>query len=264
VSTTKSIKLSLSNTVINCRIIGDGNQNAICFHGFGQDGSVFQPILQSQPDLTLYSIDLPFHGRSTVQDPTKSLTPAQVGALAEQLLIQCKIDEFAILAFSIGARLVLPIVDRFGSRVTSIALISPDGIAPNFWYQVATKYRASRFVFKLIMQNFHTVHSANKLFRVMRLIDSEKNVTVERAVSSAKQAERVYYCWTYLRKLTLNIQKVSELAMGHNFCVKVIAGKYDKIIPAIKLEKAVGGLRNVDYVELSAGHFDLISRFAEV
>ena len=262
-SNTKAVEISSSNTLLNCRIFGDGAKSAICFHGFGQDGTAFLPVLDAQPNYRLYSFDLPFHGKSTIRNFNLFLTAEEICSLVEQLLNEYRIGKFSILAFSIGAKFVFPIAERFASKIDYIGLLAPDGLQMNILYKIATINAFSRTMFRFAMKNPVFVKSGLKLLRFVHLVDPETSNLVEKSTSSLRQGERVYYSWVYLRKLKPDIKLLADLANKNGFDLEIVAGKNDKIISEMKLAKAIKGLRNVRLISLQARHDNVIRKYAD-
>lgn len=243
--------------------MGEGAKSVICFHGFGQDGSAFLPVLDAQPDFILYSFDLPFHGRSTIHDFNSCLTAEEICSMVDQLLKEHRIGKFSILAFSIGAKFVFPIAEKFASKIDYIGLLAPDGLQMSFWYKMATINAFSRTIFRFVVKNPAVVKSGIKMLRFVHLIDAETYSLVEKSTSSVRQGERVYYSWVYLRKLKPDINLLADLAKKNSFDIEIVTGKNDKIISEMKLAKAIKGLRNVQLISVQARHDNMIRKYAD-
>ena len=82
----KDIKIIITNAEFNCKVLGNGAKNIIAFHGFGQDGNSFLPIVSKNPEYTIYSIDLPFHGETIIHNSSLCLRHLEVIELVQKLI----------------------------------------------------------------------------------------------------------------------------------------------------------------------------------
>lgn len=259
----KDIKISITNAEFNCRILGNGAKNVIAFHGFGQDGNSFLPVTIKNPEYTIYSVDLPFHGKTKITDPSLSLSNREVIELVQKLLDLFAIKRFSLLGFSIGAKLLYPALERFYSIVDNVWLLAPDGITVNFWYRTATKNRLMRYLFRIILNYPQILKQLGNGFKSINLIDKRTLIFVLKSIDTKEKREQIFYLWTYLRKLNLNRDMLSKVLNKSNIFVLFILGEKDHIIPKSKVAPLFGKIHNSKAVTLSCGHQKLIGYFAE-
>src|SRR4030043_232029 len=87
---------------------GKGNHPLVFFHGFGQDHTIYVPILQSlAADYEIYVFDLYFHGKSEWAGEERPLEKDEWKATFRLFLDYYPIDSFSIVGFSLGAKFAL-------------------------------------------------------------------------------------------------------------------------------------------------------------
>lgn len=259
----KDIKISITNAEFNCRVLGNGEKNVIAFHGFGQDGNSFLPVAIKIPEYTIYSFDLPFHGETKFQDPSHFLTNQEVVELIKKLTDLIAIERFSLIGFSIGAKLLFPVLEKFYSRVENVWLLAPDGIKINLWYRVATGTRLMRYLFRSILNNPQMVKRFGNWIQFINLLDKKTLFFALKSIDTKNKRDQVYYIWTCLRKLHLNPGRTSELVNKSNISVLFILGEKDLLIPESKIIPLSGNLKNSKIVTLTCGHQKLIEYFAD-
>ncbi|MBS1782953.1 MAG: hypothetical protein JSS78_07790, partial [Bacteroidetes bacterium] len=76
--------------------IGSGKRLLLCFHGYGNNASLFIPFQKYlSNDFTILSIDLPHHGRSKWTDG-HLLHRHELKQLVETLMVQSNTSKFSL------------------------------------------------------------------------------------------------------------------------------------------------------------------------
>src|SRR5690349_23491442 len=97
---------------------GNGKHPLLVFHGFGQDHTLYVPLLKSlSPRYTLYIVDLFFHGKSEWNEGEQPLEKKTWNNIVQVLLHDNNITSFSILAYSLGGKFALATVEGFPQRV---------------------------------------------------------------------------------------------------------------------------------------------------
>ena len=259
----KDIKIAITNAEFNCKVLGDGAKSIIAFHGFGQDGNSFLPLASKNPEYTIYSIDLPFHGRTIIHDPSICIAHREVIELAGKLIELFSLEKFSLIGFSIGGKLIFPVIEKFSSQIENVWLLAPDGIKPLFWYRVATETYLTRQIFRVLLKNYEIIKRLGYGLRSMHLIDKGTLSFILKATNSREKRDRVCYIWISLRKLELNLDKVSEMLNESDISVFFVLGENDKIIPKSNIEPLVNRTKNSKTITLSCAHQNIIECFAD-
>jgi len=243
--------------------MGNGKKKFIAFHGFGQDGNVFLPLLSNNNDVTIYSFDLPYHGNTIIHDPFIAITYEDIQDVVQQLMKRTSIDKFSLLGFSIGAKLLFPILTKFQTNINEVWLLAPDGIKKNFWYGVATESHPGRFLFRLILNYPTVLKRAGHLLQSIGLVDQKTLLFAIKSIDTQKKRDQVYHTWTYLRKLKFNLNVLVGILNAEKIPVYFVIGTADQVIDKSSITLFHQKLINSTVIELSSGHQNLVNRFAD-
>ncbi len=258
----KNIKISLANAEFNCRVLGNGTKNIIAFHGFGQDGSAFLPLIFDQSDYKIYSFDLPFHGNTTISDPSVYLTSNDVISLIEKLVSIAGINRFSLLGFSMGAKLLFPVLYQFNSQIDQVWLLAPDGIKQNIWYQIATSTNIMRGIFRWLLQKKNGLNTIASGLERIKIIDKKTLKFALSSLNSHTNRERIVDSWIYLRKLKLNSKEIARKVNNVAIEIYFIIGDKDTIISKKAIKPLTKKINDPKTIVLDSEHHNLIGNFA--
>ena len=254
----KSLKISINNGDFACRVYGNGNKKIIAFHGFGQSSASFSSLIKNQPEYTVYSFDLPFHGETILSGTTQSLSNEDVTDLIAQLIGRNSIEKFTLVSFSIGARLASPVIESYHQKIDTIWLLAPDGIPDNIWYRIATANKLTRSFFYLLMKNPKPIVQLTNACASLRLIHENIAKLVSRSMDSKEKSLQVYHTWISLRKLSMSQRILLSLGSKLNF----VLGEQDKIIKQSSVEALKQKIKDTRLHVLPCGHRGMIKNFA--
>lgn len=257
----KSIKINTSNGEFNCRIFGNGKNRVIAFHGFGQDGNAFYSIANSCSQFTIYSFDLPFHGETKIHANSPFFTVDYLVELTGALIQKCKLENFSILAYSIGAKCAYPIIENFGGKIERVWLLAPDGVAENFWYQFATANQFTRYIFRSLASKPNIVGGFAKVMLKLKIVNDEKAKLVQRSNASPMRSMQVYNTWVYFRKLKPKLGEFDNVLKINNIQASIFLGDRDEVIPKSRIEKKCRGFHTMEIITFPCTHNQLISSF---
>lgn len=238
---------------------GNGKHPLLVFHGFGQDHTLYVPLLKSlSPKYTLYIIDLFFHGKSEWNEGERPLKKSTWKNILEVLFREQHITAFSILAYSLGGKFALATLEAFPAQVKKLFLLAPDGIKTSFWYSLATYPKVFRRLFKsMIFRHERFLWIANRLNEsdlldkgLIRFADFQMNTETKR--------KRVYYSWVVFRHLTFDLKKIAALINENNILLTMIVGKYDKVIRPENMQQLLKHVRDYRLEILESGHTGLI------
>lgn len=211
---------------------GDGPENLLLFHGFGQDRSVFNPLInQVGSRYTCYSFDLFFHGEDSIAQPSAPILPEEWDALLSAFLDQENIQRFSLAGFSIGARLVISAITRFAPRLNTVYLIAPEGISINIWYRLATSTTPGRYLFSKFVRRPKYFFKAATTAENVGLLPRKVAQFAKKLMESAPKRNRVYATWLAMSKLKTDRDTLLTALNMHSVRVVVFLGKRDRIIP---------------------------------
>ena len=252
--------ISLPNQTLYYYKAGSGSAALIAFHGFGQDHHAFDLWCSRLANkYTLYLVDLPFHGKSTWQDSTSPLRKPDWQKVLTALSEQENISTFSLAGFSLGGKFALASLEAFPQATQELFLIAPDGLAPNFWYSLATYPLLFRKVFRGMIRHQGRFAALTTMAKHLRLADNWILRFAENQMNTVDKRARVYNTWVVFRHLRFDPDQVKRLIEENRVRVAVFAGKYDRVIPPAKLKPQLNRLNHVSFHVLDCGHNSLVN-----
>jgi pimeloyl-ACP methyl ester carboxylesterase len=243
-----------------CNIYGSGERSLLAFHGYGQDGSVYEKLPISLTNHTVYSFHLFYHGLSTWKEKDLSLDDDRWRALIEKFLIDNNIGQFDLMGFSIGCRLVFSILKSFHARIQRLWLVAPDGISDSFLYRLAVDSRLSRKV-------FFTLTNRNEL--LLRLLSNARSfgwlsaplyAVARMNLLDHNRSMRLFDTWVLFRHMKINTLHLAEVLNEENIrSVFIVAGK-DELVPWRRIKKLFEKLDDAEKIVLPCTHQGLIGQ----
>jgi len=247
--------LELEKTKLHYQTFGQGNRIILAFHGYGQDSGHFYAISEAlKPDCTIYSFDLFFHGKSKMPKSKMPLQKAHLSALIQILLQQQNITRFSVMAFSMGGKFALTLIEAFPDHIDKILLVAPDGIKTNFWYSIATYPRWMQGLFK------RTVLRPVPFFKFLNFLDRRKLIDkglikfAHWQMESTPKRLRIYKSWTGFSLLTFDIRKIVQVLNQNKIELTLILGEFDQVIPQHSLQVFIKALQYGKVILLKTGH----------
>lgn len=251
--------LNYRNNSLHYVKAGSGNQPLLFFHGFGQDHSVYVPLIRALSDqYDVYVFDLYFHGDSKWSDGERPLEKEEWKETITQFLSQNEIQSFSIVGFSLGGKFALATLEAFPDRINTIFLLAPDGIKTSFWYSMATYPFVLRKFFKGMVDNYNRFTLLAEWLERLKLVDKGLIRFADYQMGTKPKRERVYYSWVVFRHLNFNQKKLAAVLNRHEIRTVIVVGKYDKVIVADDIAEFAKLLNKVEFEVLESGHTGLI------
>ena len=243
--------------------LGYGPATLITFHGFGQNGRVFQPLNEAVGHrFTVFAIDLFFHGSSQYTNG-QLLTKTDWQRLIGAFLDGQRIDRFSLMGFSLGGRFALTTAEAFAHRLDGLILIAPDGITRTIWYRAATTPPLGRWLFRHGLRHLSVFNQMGHALVRIGLLNRTAMRFAELSLNTPQQRTLVYTTWTQFRLITPDIHEVSALLNRHPMRVRFFTGAFDRIVPGTYILPLTNRLRQYELTVLKTGHNHLIELTAE-
>jgi pimeloyl-ACP methyl ester carboxylesterase len=232
---------------------GTGIQKAICLHGYDEDATRFFFLEKyAGHAFTFFSIDLPFHGQ-TQWNEGLTFTHEDLQAIIH--IIVGNSTAITLLGFSMGGRVALSLYESSPDRIKKMMLLAPDGLKVNTWYWLATQIKLGNRIFSYTMKHPGWFFTVIKLFNKLKLVNASIVKFVNYYIGNKEIRLLLYQRWTTLRKLKPHHKKIKSLIREHKTDLKLIYGKYDRIIPFSLGEKFQKGIESYCTVSvINAGH----------
>ena len=250
--------LDYKSSKINYYVYGGGPNVLFCLHGYGENGSSFQFLENELGSLyTLYAIDLLFHG-ATEWAETRTFTAKDLLSVFSGIR---SANSFSILAYSMGGRAAMHILQQFPEKIERMVLVAPDGLHVNFWYWLATQTFVGNKLFHVTMNDpkwfFAFLDGGGKV----KLLNESIIKFVHHFLDNKEERILLYKRWSIMRKFKPRIATLRKVCSGKSIPLQLVFGRYDRII----LSKRADGFKNEANIRIQlidAGHQLLKPKYA--
>jgi pimeloyl-ACP methyl ester carboxylesterase len=241
---------------------GSGNAIWLTFHGFGQDHVSFTPVVEILSEHnTVYSFDIFFHGKSHYKHKNP-INKKEWTAAMEDFLDTHKIKKFSLAGFSIGCRLIIPLIEAFPSHVEKAVFIAPDGIKDNLWYKMATM-PLFRDYFKYTIFRPKAFLLLLKIFDKYKMLDKSLIKLAINQTRERSQRWRIYKTWTNFRKLKVKSQLLGKILNENRIPSIMVLSSNDNIVGQKSLQTFIDSLNDCRIIVLDVPHHKLIEKSAK-
>ncbi len=263
VNSGKRVICRFNDVFLTVRVFGSGRKIIVAFHGYGQNGSDLQFIAGQNPEITLYSFDLFYHGESDSPSPRPPLSHQLFHNLFEDFLLQKKIESFDLLGFSMGGKYALSLIPDYYEQINRLILVAPDGIKKDFWYALATDDLLFQKLFRRM------VHKPEWFFKMalfldrIKLVDGRARKFALHEMNTFEKRNRVYNSWVYLKKFFVSESKLMQTLNTHQIRTTFVLGEFDRIIKVREINKFANKLKYKSIILLPTGHSGIYKKFVE-
>lgn len=242
--------------------IGKGTKILLFFHGYGQQGRVFEENSRFlQEEYTCYLFDLFFHGQSEWNYGEAVLSKAFWQEMIRAFLEEQKIERFSLAGFSMGGRFVFATLETQANCIEAIYLMAPDGVKTNFWYNLATYPSIFRRLFRsMILKPSYFYSIANVIYKI-GLVDKGLIRFAESQMKTEDMRSRVYHSWVVFRPLYFDMKTMASLIKLYNISTSMVLGKFDKVITVKNMQHLLKHLPDCKVELLDTGHNGIISQW---
>ncbi|HXL56280.1 MAG TPA: alpha/beta hydrolase [Chitinophagaceae bacterium] len=259
--------ITYKKSFINVLLFGTGPKWLICLHGYGENGysfRVFEKTLGNE--YTLVAIDLPFHGE-TEWNEGLLMTPNDLMNILNMIIqqnkkVKDKPSKFSVLAFSLGGRVALHMLQSTPAEIEKMVLIAPDGLHKNFWYWLGTQTLLGNKLFAYTMKRPYWFFKLTQLAYKIRLLNKSIIRFVHYYLDDEKERSLLYQRWTTMRRFKPNLNAIAGTINNYQIPVRFLFGSYDRII----LSKRSNFFKTSKHVKIriiNAGHQLLKEKFAK-
>jgi pimeloyl-ACP methyl ester carboxylesterase len=233
----------------------------LCLHGFGRSPEDFTSFKDSLNDNErLVSIGFWSHKDSD------SFTPKE---LKEGLSVQSWIDQFhfilnhfqveqcKLIAYSMGGRLGLMLLQHAGEKISSAQFLASDGLTRNKLYAFTVGTWVGRKMANGLKKNANVVIGLARILKSLKLLPVKLFRFVEYYMHERSMREQVFNVWMGYRHCYPEMKLIAQSLELNNIRVEFIFGKYDVIIPwkhGERLRVLTTHLPNVEWKVVEKGH----------
>lgn len=236
---------------------GTGPKLLFCFHGYGESADSFAFLEDTLgKDYTIVAVDLPFHGQTDWQE-SLFFDPADLLTLLEEIAARLpgRTTAWTLLGYSMGGRVALHLVQLAPEKVGKLVLLAPDGLQMNPWYWLATQTRPGNRLFSFTMQHPNWFFFFLRLGNVLKLVNPGIYKFTARYIDNIKVRQNLYARWTVMQAFRPGLNGIRDIIRSRNIAVRLVYGRYDRIIRAERGERFRKGIENFCTLQLlSTGH----------
>jgi pimeloyl-ACP methyl ester carboxylesterase len=252
--------LHFKNSILHFTTLGNGPENLLMFHGFGQDSNSFDSLSQVlSPQYTAYVFDLYFHGQSSWGHDENALEKEHWKETLEEFFKQNEVQTFSLTGYSLGGKFVLATLEAFPERTKKVILLAPDGIKTSFWYKVATYPVICRKIFKSMIDHPRRFQSAARILHQLGVVKKGVLKFAEFQMNTREKRQRVYLSWVVFRHLKFDLAMVAKLINENNIDLTVIVGQYDQVIEPKSMERLLQKVDHYVFETPEVGHTGLVA-----
>lgn len=219
----------------------DVREVIIALHGYGRPPRDFERFTRLlKPDQSLLSLGLFGHGTSELPQRMHrhaAIDPAEHAAWFAALLDVLKAPRVSLLAYSMGGRIALTLVEHLPDRIQRLMLIAPDGFTRLRLYDPLFGTRAGRALYWWTERYPGWVFGLVRLLTWARLVSPKLEQFVLVHFREREKRQRLRETWVRYRAFHTDLDQFAALINSGEVNAILIFGRYDSVIP-VKLGQA--------------------------
>ena len=246
------------------RVIGEGNEVTLLFHGFGQTHKDMLPFEQIRKENQRFIfIDAFYHGRSTWKDSGKPMNRKNWLELIGGLQDHLNFTDFHLIGYSMGGKISLITFELFPENVLSLTMLAPDGIKTGLWYSMSNYPDSFHPLMKQV------VFKPKGLFKIMEglgsvgLIQSSLKKFFQTQMGTRSKRAQMYFTWKIMGGIQPRLGQIIQSARKRKTPVSLFLGEFDQMITEDNLKKFSSKVPQIQTIVLPVGHGGLIEATAE-
>ncbi|MDO3625511.1 alpha/beta fold hydrolase [Mucilaginibacter sp. BT774] len=248
---------------------GSGNRPMLAFHGYGMTGKQFH-VLQNSilTKYHVYGFDHFFHGESALEDWTEE----HILAGMPRSLVKYYLEEWfkafgtqrvSLMAYSIGAKLALILLEEYPEWIDEIILMAPDGLSVYKGFDFLTNKSIGKYFFRKATKSNWMAPALLRNLRRLRIIDGNLYNIAYNEIDTEKKRLDVYYTLNLIRLLQPDTNKIIKLIDQHPVKCTIIFGKHDKLFPRSAARPFTDQLTEAEIHEVPLGHWLVVPALDE-
>lgn len=260
----KTHSLSFQNKsfkVVEWRKSDNPTELILCLHGFGRNPEDFDSFAHSLKDNErLVAIGFWSHEGSDSFTPKELKEGLSVESWLEQfhfLLNHFQVENCKLIAYSMGGRLGLMLLQHAGEKISSAKFLASDGLTRNKLYAFIVGTLLGRSIANGLKKNGNVVIHLARLLKNLKLLPVKLFRFVEFYMHERTMREQVFDVWMGYRKCYPQMNLIAHSIKKNKIPVEFIFGKYDVIIPwkhGERLRSLTSDLPNVEWKLVEKGH----------
>ena len=248
---------------------GSGDKHMLAFHGYGMTGKQFHVLKDSiLSKYHVYGFDHFFHGESVLEGWTEGhilagMPKTLVKRYMEEWFNMYGKQKISLMAYSIGAKLALILLEEFPEWVEEIILMAPDGLSVYKGFDLLTNRPLGKSFFRAATKSNWLAPLLLKTLKRLGVIDSNLHKIAYNEIDTQKKRLDVYYTLNLIRKLEPDTERITDLINQYHIPCSLIFGRDDQLFPKKAAMPFIKRLNNADVHEVPLGHWLVVPALDE-
>ena len=248
---------------------GSGNKPMLAFHGYGMTGKQFNVLNNSiLTQYHVYGFDHFFHGESVLEGWTEE----HILTGMPKTLVKCYLEEWfniygkqkvSLMAYSIGAKLALILLEEFPEWIEEIILMAPDGLSVCKGFNFLTNKSIGKYFFRTATKSKWVTPALLRNLKRINVIDNNLYTIAYNEIDTEKKRLDVYYTLNLIRRLQPDTAKIIKLINERGIKCTIIFGRDDQLFPKSAAKEFTGQLTNANIMEVPLGHWLVVPALDE-
>ena len=241
-----------------------GDDVWLTLHGYGQNAEVMHKFMQTfRPNARVLSFDLPLHGGTSVKK-NEAIRIGDLAELAGNALREVGGKKCSVLAYSLGGKVALKMIELDPGKIEQLVLIAPDGLKTNRLYWLVTNTKVGKWIFQLVIVFPQPILFVSKLLSAVRIMNPKIHEFVSSQLSEKENRQKFLDTWMIFKNVKPSLDQVGKRVWRYSVGLTLVFGKKDRVIHP-KLAKKLSGAncKSAEVIMLDAGHNLTTKRHAE-
>lgn len=236
---------------------GTGKKVLIAFHGFADNGDLFEDVATNvfSEEYTTLALDLPFHGQKTAWQGD-IYTPNDMVAIVALLLKQFEVKSYALACHSMGGRIIWGILPFVVAQLEQIYFFAPAGFGYTF---TASRFWCPMWFRKRARNRFEDSEGILRFFDIthrLKLMNRATYLVFKQQLDLPRRRARLLQTWVAMYYFPMGPNKKHLKLLNENeIPTYFFYGKKDRITPAHKARKFVRKLKQAQLSLFKGNHF---------
>lgn len=218
---------------LHYQVFGTGKKLLLAFHGFGRNANDFRSFEKHIGDTyTIVSFDLFYHGANTNYSAESNISKEEIGTLIPECLRQFNVESCSIIAYSIGGRIAMVLLEKQSKYIDELFLLAPDGLKFNLVHWFAIRTSIGRNLFKLTLQNPKPVFFIARMLHQLKIINKQTYQFGMYHLEDPGMRQLVFNVWYMLRNISPDQSKIKRNISNKNR-IEFFFGNKDPIIKPV-------------------------------
>jgi len=260
----KTHSLSFQNKsfkVVEWSKSNDATELILCLHGFGRNPEDFASFAHSlKENERLVAIGFWSHKDSDSFTASELKKGMPVESWVQQfhfLLNHFQVEKCKLIAYSMGGRLGLMLIQESGRNISSATFLASDGLTRNKLYAFTVGTFLGRSIANGLKKNGNVVIRLARLLKNLKLLPVKLFRFVEFYMHERRVREQVFDVWMGYRHCYPNLKSIAHAIEKNKIPTEFVFGKYDVIIPwkhGEKLRSLTSHLPHIEWMLVEKGH----------